>query len=141
MEITKTIKVPNEIVFGRIISSCLFDIEKQTGKRLEVGGLSKFEYTKRFRQNQTGRIKFDEVTEPTVYAFSTYTNRNSFHTRWEMREADQETTEVKVSESQESNGFFQSLNDKVLAIFLGRAKRKQILAILNDIENTYGNKK
>ncbi|MDR0300059.1 MAG: DUF3284 domain-containing protein [Streptococcaceae bacterium] len=137
MEIQKTILAANDFVFDCIIESGLADIKQQTHENLDAGSLSGYEYVKNFASNQRGRIKFDEVTRPTIYAFSTYTNRADFHTRWELTALEAEKTQVKITESQESHGFFQKLNDMVVALILGRAKKKQMLAILNEIERLY----
>jgi hypothetical protein len=134
MEIQKTIKAPSEFVFDKIAESGLYDIRQQVHQDPGVKHLTGFEYTKSFGKNKRGRIKFDEVTRPSVYAFSTYTNRQTFHTRWEMTAIDAETTDVKITEGQDSNGFFQSFNDKVMGFVFGRAKKKQMLAILSELE-------
>ncbi|GAB2024171.1 DUF3284 domain-containing protein [Lactovum odontotermitis] len=140
MEIQKTIKASNDFVFDCMIESALSDIKKQTHRNPGATNLNGFEYTKTFAQNRRGRIKYDEVTRPSVYAFSTFTNRASFHTRWDLTAVDAETTRVKITESQESNGFFQRLNDMAVGFLLGRTKKKQMIAVLNEMERLYASK-
>ena len=41
-----------------------------------------------FGKNQRGTIKITELTEPSIYAFTTKTNRNTFSTRWELHKID-----------------------------------------------------
>nr|WP_252899719.1 DUF3284 domain-containing protein [Lactococcus fujiensis] len=62
----------------KIIDSGLYDIERQTGKRPKVMNMTGFSYVKTFGKNQSGTIKFDEVSGPSVYAFTTTTQRNTF---------------------------------------------------------------
>ncbi|GAX48070.1 DUF3284 domain-containing protein [Pseudolactococcus reticulitermitis] len=142
MEIIRTLKVPRQFIFDKIIESGLYDIEKNTGKRPKISSLTGFEYKKKFgaKQNQAGRIIFDDVLEPSVYAFTTKTIRNTFVTRWELHKIDDTTTEVVISETLESHGFFQNLNDMMMQIGLGWLKKRQMKAILNNILAAYNGK-
>lgn len=137
MEIKKTIKVPQSFIFNKIIESGLYDVEKQTGRRPSIKELNDFEYIKKFAQNRTGRIKFDQVIKPEVYAFSTYTDKVAYHTRWELKPNSDGTTEVIVSEKQDSNGLFQKANDMVLGLTVGWLKKRQISAIIDSINRSY----
>lgn len=140
MEITKTVDVPREFIFEKIIDSCLYDIQKNTGKRPKVMSLTGFSYTKDFGKNQRGTIKFDEVTGPSVYAFTTSTNRNIFHTRWELHKIDSRTTDVVVTENQSSIGTFQKFNDLIVGLLLGRVKKRRIVSMISSIEQSYTGK-
>ncbi|WP_096818066.1 DUF3284 domain-containing protein [Lactococcus fujiensis] len=137
MEINKTIDVPREFVFEKIIDSGLYDIERQTGKRPKVMNMTGFSYVKTFGKNQSGTIKFDEVSGPSVYAFTTTTQRNTFHTRWELHKIDDRSTNIIITEQQESNGFFQKLNDIAVGFVLGRIKKRQVIAMIDAIEKAY----
>ena len=64
MRIDKIVDAPREFIFEKIIDSCLFDIEKNTGKRPKVRSLNGYEYSKSFGKNQRGSIKITELTEP-----------------------------------------------------------------------------
>ena len=57
MRIDKIVDAPREFIFEKIIDSCLFDIEKNTGKRPKVRSLNGYEYSKSFGKNQRGSIK------------------------------------------------------------------------------------
>ena len=48
MRIDKIVDAPREFIFEKIIDSCLFDIEKNTGKRPKVRSLNGYEYSKSF---------------------------------------------------------------------------------------------
>ena len=78
MRIDKIVDAPREFIFEKIVDSCLFDIEKNTGKRPKVRSLNGYEYNKSFGKNQRGTIKITELREPSIYAFTTKTNRNTF---------------------------------------------------------------
>ncbi len=140
MQITKTIDVPREFIFEKIIDSCLYDIERQVGKRPKVMNLTGFSYVKNFGKNQSGTIKFDEVTGPSVYAFTTSTNRNTFHTRWELHKISDRTTDIVITENQTSNGFIQKMNDMVVSLLLGWMKKRQIVAMIDSIQKAYSGK-
>ncbi len=137
MKINKTIDAPRDFIFEKIVDSCLFDIEKNTGKRPKIHNLNGFEYTKNFGKNQRGTIRINELLEPSVYDFTTKTNRNTFVTRWELHKIDDRSTEVHIQEQQTSNGFIQMVNDKVVGFFLGRLKKRQMLAVLDNMNRAY----
>lgn len=139
MEINKTLDVPRQFIFEKLIESGLYDIQKYTGKHPKVSSLAGFEYKKKFgaKQNQAGKIKFDEVTEPSVYAFTTKTIRNTYTTRWELHKIDDKTTNVVISEKLESHGFFQNLNDMMMQIGMGWIKKRQMKAVLEGISKAY----
>lgn len=137
MKINKTIDAPRDFIFEKIVDSCLFDIEKNTGKRPKIRNLNGFEYTKNFGKNQRGTIRINELLEPSVYDFTTKTNRNTFVTRWELHKIDDRSTEVHIQEQQTSNGFIQMINDKVVGFFLGRLKKRQMLAVLDNMNRAY----
>ena len=132
MRIDKIVDAPREFIFEKIIDSCLFDIEKNTGKRPKVRSLNGYEYSKSFGKNQRGSIKITELTEPSIYAFTTKTNRNTFSTRWELHKIDDRSTQVVIEENQTSNGFIQMINDKAVGFFLGRFKKRQMVAVLDN---------
>ena len=139
MKIVKTLAVPHQFIFEKILESGLYDIEKHTGIRHKTASLSGFKYKKKFgaKQNQAGEIVIDEVIEPAVYAFTTKTVRNTYTTRWEMHRIDDKLTEVVISEDMISHGFFQNLNDMMMQIGLGWVKKRQMTAILNSISSAY----
>ena len=137
MRIDKIVDAPREFIFEKIIDSCLFDIEKNTGKRPKVRSLSGYEYSKNFGKNQRGTIKITELTDPSIYAFTTKTNRNTFSTRWELHKIDDRSTQVIIEENQTSNGLIQMINDKAVGFILGRFKKRQMVAILDNVNRTY----
>ena len=139
MKIVKTLAVPRQFIFEKILESGLYDIEKHTGKRPKTASLSGFKYKKKFgaKQNQAGEIVIDEVIEPAVYAFTTKTVRNTYTTRWEMHRIDDKLTEVVISEDMISHGFFQNLNDLMMHIGLGWVKKRQMTALLNSLSSAY----
>ena len=137
MRIDKIVDAPREFIFEKIVDTCLFDIEKNTGKRPKVRSLNGYEYNKSFGKNQRGTIKITELREPSIYAFTTKTNRNTFSTRWELHKIDDRSTQVIIEENQSSNGLIQMVNDKAVGFFLGRFKKRQMVAILDNVNRAY----
>ena len=137
MKITKTIDVPRQFIFDKITESSLYDIKQHTGKTPKISSLTGFEYQKNFGKNQSGKITFDEVTEPSIYAFTTKTNRNTFKTRWELHKIDDQSTDVVIAEESKSSGMVQNINDTVMAFMFGKLKKRQMLAILDEISKAY----
>ena len=112
-------------------------LKKNTGKRPKVRSLNGYEYSKSFGKNQRGSIKITELTEPSIYAFTTKTNRNTFSTHWELHKIDDRSTQVVIEENQTSNGFIQMINDKAVGFFLGRFKKRQMVAVLDNVNRAY----
>lgn len=137
MKINKTVDAPREFIFEKIIDSCLYDIERNTGRHPKVRSLNGYEYTKDFGKNQKGTIRINELTDPSIYEFTTKTNRNTFTTRWELHKIDDRSTDVVIEEKQTSNGMIQLVNDKFVGFFLGRLKKRQMVAILDNINRAY----
>lgn len=137
MEIKKKIVAPREFVFDKIIESCLYDIEKQTGKRPKLNSLTGYSYVKTFGKNQRGTIKFEEVSGPSVYAFQTITTKTTYNTRWELEEAEKGSTNITITEFQTGSGFIRKLNDMAVGLLLGRIKKRQTIAMIDSLEKTY----
>lgn len=57
MRIDKIVDAPREFIFEKIIDSCLFDIEKNTGKRPKVRSLNGYEYSKSFGKTKEEVLK------------------------------------------------------------------------------------
>ena len=137
MKIIKTLDVPRQFIFDQIAASSLYDIHQHTGRTPSIANLTGFEYKKTFGKHQSGRIKFDEVEEPSVYAFTTSTNKNSFQTRWELHKLDDLSTDVIITETSQSLGMIQNINDTVMSFMFGKIKKRQMLAILDAITTSY----
>ena len=137
MEIQKTVRAPREYIYDKIVESCLYDISQQTGKKPSIHNLQGFEYSKRFGQNQTGRIKIDELDGTGIYAFTTATTKNTFKTRWELHKIDSTTTNIIIDETHESHGFFQRMNDAAIGTLMFPMKRRRYRKILEGLEKAY----
>lgn len=137
MKIQKTIKASSSFVFDKIIQSGLYDIERQTGKKLTASKLKGFEYSKKFTNNNSGRIKFIEIVEPSVYAFDTVTNKMTHHTRWTFEPVGENSTRIIIEETEEITGWFDKLNHTAMAILLGWSKKRQMIYVMNSIESEY----
>lgn len=137
MKIIKTVDVPRQFIFEQIAASSLYDIHQHTGKTPKIASLTGFQYKKTFGKHQSGSIKFDEVMEPVIYAFTTSTNKNIFKTRWELHKIDDKSTDVLITETSQSLGMIQNINDTVMSFMFGKVKKRQMLAILDNISNSY----
>jgi hypothetical protein len=140
MKINRIIDAPREFIFEKITESCLYDIEKNTGKRPKIHQMNGFKYMKNFGKNQSGTIIIDEFEAPSVYAFSTQTDRGIFTTRWELHRIDNDTTEIKIYETQNANSLAQMINDKFVGLVLGHLKKRQVVAMLDNMSKSYNGK-
>nr|WP_306305585.1 DUF3284 domain-containing protein [Lactococcus fujiensis] len=64
-------------------------------------------------------------------------SKKHLHTRWELHKIDDRSTNIIITEQQESNGFFQKLNDIAVGFVLGRIKKRQVIAMIDAIEKAY----
>jgi len=137
MEMIKTLDVPRRFIFDKIVESSLMDIEQQTGKKLKTSKMNGFEYSKKFANGSTARIKLTDNEEPSVYEFTTTQSKRKYTTRWELHPIDDTSTDVIISEEQTANGFLQKANDAIMGIGLGWLKKRQMTAILDSISKAY----
>jgi len=137
MIITKEVSAPATFVFEKLIDSSLFDIRKQTGKKLTLKQMNGFEYVKTFSKNQKAKIKIVDVVENEKYSFSTSTTVSEYTTTYSIEPKTQDTCVVTCSEEKVSQGFFQNMNDMVVGFVLGRMKKKQIIAIFDEMGKQY----
>jgi len=140
MIITKEVQAPASFVFDKLIESSKFDIKKQTGKRLNLKQMKDFEYVKSFSKNQKARIKIIDVVENEIYSFKTSTTVTEYTTTYSIEAKDETSCVVSCKEEKVSQGFFQNLNDQVVGFVLGRAKKKQIIAIFDEMGKQYAEK-
>ncbi|MDR0199368.1 MAG: DUF3284 domain-containing protein [Streptococcaceae bacterium] len=137
MKVVKTIAVPCDIAFHRILESGLYDVKKYVGYYPKVSELSGFEYEKKFQNKTSGKIRFDEVTEPSVYAFTSLLSKGSYQTRWEFRKVSEVGTEVTMTELPYAEGKFQQAQASLVGFLMSLLKKRSIRTVLEKIEQAY----
>lgn len=137
MEIKETLQVPTTFFFNKIADSALYDIERQTGKRINRKQLAKFEYVKEFKKNARAKIKIDEFVENRAYAFTTSTTKNRFYVAYQVEKIDETSCSVTYKETMESFGFLQKINDYTVGLIWGFLRKKRFKAMLKQIEASY----
>ncbi|WP_291291248.1 DUF3284 domain-containing protein [Enterococcus sp.] len=137
MKIEKTLNVPSQVFFDKIIDSVIFDIRKATGKTVSRKQLAGYEYVKEFSASSRAKIKIEELIENQVYQFRTETTKNEFVVRYEISALNDKQTKVSYTETMKSFGILQQLNDMLLGTILGYFKRKQFKKMLVMMEESY----
>lgn len=137
MEIKETLKVPTTFFFNKIADSALYDIERQTGKRLNRKQLAKFEYVKEFNKNARAKIKIDEFVENRAYAFTTSTTKNRFYVAYHVEKIDEVSCAVTYEETMESFGLLQKINDNTVGLIWGFLRKRRFRSMLRQIESSY----
>ncbi|MDR2832347.1 MAG: DUF3284 domain-containing protein [Streptococcaceae bacterium] len=137
MIIIRDVNAPASFVFTKLIDSSLYDIKKQTNKRLTWKQLKNFEYVKTFSRHQKARITILDVVENEKYSFKTSTTSNEYVTTYTIEPKTDVSCKVTCEETKTSHGFMQKLNDTVVGLILGRSKKKQIKAILDEMGKQY----
>ena len=137
MKISKEINAPATFVYTKLMDSSLFDIHKQTGKKLTIKQLKNFEYIKTFSKSQKARIKIVDVVENSVYSFHTSTKMTDYITTYSVEPTGESSCIATCEETKTSKSFFQNLNDMFVGFLLGPFKKKQIIAIFDEIGKEY----
>ncbi|MGX7200087.1 DUF3284 domain-containing protein [Enterococcus nangangensis] len=137
MEIRKELQVPAPFFFDKLADSALYDIQRQTGKKIGRQQLRDFEYVKQFNKNSRARIKIDKFVENSIYGFTTSTVRNDFYVEYHVEALDEKKCHVTYVESMKSHGFIQTLNDKTVGILWSFLRKRRFNAMLSQIEQTY----
>ncbi|MEQ2876533.1 DUF3284 domain-containing protein [Enterococcus asini] len=137
MKIEKTLNIPAEFFYDKVIDSVIFDVRQATGKDLTRKQLKNFEYVKTFSKNSRAKIKIDEVVENQTYQFKTSTTKNDFVARYDIEPLTDSSCKVSYTETMKSFGFMQQMNDMVLGIVVGMFKRRHFKKMLTMIEQSY----
>lgn len=137
MKIEKTLNIPAEYFYDKVIDSVIFDVRQATGKDLTRKQLQNFEYVKTFSKNSRAKIKIDEVVENQSYQFKTSTTKNDFVARYDIEPLTDSSCKVSYTETMKSFGFMQQMNDMVLGIVVGMFKRRHFKKMLTMIEQSY----
>ncbi|MGY3750605.1 DUF3284 domain-containing protein [Vagococcus acidifermentans] len=137
MEIVKQLNVPATFFYEKIIDSVIFDIRKQTGKKVTRQNLTNFEYIKTFSKNSQAKIKIEKHVENRAYHFRTSTTHNDYLVQYDIKPLDDHSCEVVYRESMTSYGFLQKMNDAVMGTLLGFFKKRRFIKMLDMIEAAY----
>ena len=137
MKFKKTIHVPQKFVFDKVIESVLYDIQQQTGRKLNSRVLNGLEYTKKIQGPNAANIKIDEVTSPSLYAFTTETSEGRYSTRWQFKTLAEDETEVFISEKATAKSTLQIFNNFIVWAFMEAAKKRALRTMLDKMEQTY----
>lgn len=137
MKIERKLNIPAEFLYDKIMDSVIFDVRKATGKNLSRKQLRNFEYVKEFSKSSRAKIKIEDVIENQAYQFKTSTSKNEFVARYQIAPIDDRSCQVSYTESMESFGFMQRLNDMLFGTALMFFKRRQFKKMLEMIEKSY----
>lgn len=137
MEVNKTLKVPAEFFYQKVIDSVLYDVKETTGKTVTEAQLSGLEYVKEFNNKTSAKILIQEAVKDQSYKFRTATTKNTFDVSYQIKAVDDHSCAVTYRESMTSVGTIQSLNDTVTGFLLGFFKKKQLKKMLSMIEASY----
>ncbi|MBO0439112.1 hypothetical protein DOK67_0000221 [Enterococcus sp. DIV0212c] len=137
MEIIKKLNIPSTYFYEKMIDSVIFDIRKHTGKTVTPKQLTNFEYTKQFSKSSRAKIKVEKIIENSAYHFTTATTKNNFQVQYEIKKIDDQSCEIHYTETIESFGFMQKMNDAVVGLVLGFLKKRQFKRMLQMIEESY----
>lgn len=137
MKIEKTLNIPAEFFYSKVIDSVIFDVRQATGKDLTRKQLKNFEYVKTFSKYSRAKIKIDEVVENQTYQFKTATTKNEFVARYDIEPLSDSKCKVSYTETMESFGFMQQMNDMVLGLVMGMFKKRHFKKMLTMIEQSY----
>ncbi|WP_192986748.1 DUF3284 domain-containing protein [Carnobacterium mobile] len=137
MEIVKKMKIPAGFFYNSVMKSVLFDIREQTGKQLTPEQLNNFSYVKTFSKSSSAKIEIEKVVENEAYHYRTSTTANDYRVQYDIKAIDSENCEVHYTETMESYGFLQKMNDAALGIILGFVKKRNFKKMLTMIEESY----
>lgn len=133
MKVTKKLNVPASYVYKCILDSALHDISEHTGKTVSSSQLVGFQYDKEIGERKAA-IEIVDLDPEKKYQFSTTTDRNIFHTLYEIEALSDESCQVHYAETITSSGAIQTLNDQLVGIIFSSFKKKRVKQLLEQIE-------
>lgn len=136
MELKRNMSVSAEKVFETITRSVIYDIEKETGKKVAPEDLSQFEYVKSFGKTGSATIRIEKFEKGKAYHYRTRTTKNNFLAKYDIVSLSPDTCQLTYTEEMESYGHMQKLNDALVGTILNGFKKKRFIQMLNNIEES-----
>ncbi|MGX6978131.1 DUF3284 domain-containing protein [Vagococcus elongatus] len=137
MEIVKRLKVPASYFFTKVVESIVMDIKQSTGDSLALEELAGCEYEKKYPNGQRVKIRIIELVKDKTYTFETSNARNVFVSSYEIKTLDEGSCEIHYSETVESHGTLNKVNDALVGFMFGFFKKKQFKKMLEQVEASY----
>lgn len=128
MEVSKIYPTKAKTVFDFLTGLFIEDYEASTGQPISaeeiVSGLT---YTKKKEQTGSFSLQVLEFSAPENYKVEISSNRGKQIIHYHLEEVDSEQVKITYSESDESSGFFNSWNYKILQPFFKKKLQKRML--------------
>ncbi len=138
MEIKQTLKLPPNALYTKIIDSVLYDIQQQTGKKLNPNQLTNFSYRKGFGGQSSGRVTITANRPGECYHYRTETNRNQYLVGYDIQTvAAGQQSLLTYSEKVVANRDGQQLNNWLSVAILGFNRRRHFKKMLRAMEAEY----
>ncbi|KRN28327.1 hypothetical protein IV38_GL001325 [Lactobacillus selangorensis] len=137
MKVTKTLDVPADFFYKRVIDSVLFDIRKQTGKTVPVAALKGFKYRKDFGNGNSADIEITQAIQNQSYHYKTVSNRNTYEASYNIFPIDDKSIKVVYSEHVKAANSMQRTNDIIVQMLLGFLRKRNCKKMLSQIAASY----
>lgn len=137
MKIVKRLKVPAPYFFTKVVESIMIDIKQSTGENLTLEQLEGYEYVKKYPNGQRVKIQILELIKGEKYTFQTSNVRNVFVSTYEIKPLDEGSCEIHYSETVESHGTLNKVNDALVGVLFGFFKKRQFKKMLEQVEASY----
>ncbi|WP_461213457.1 DUF3284 domain-containing protein [Lacticaseibacillus sp. GG6-2] len=136
MKIKRTLAVPAAYFYTKVIDSVLYDIKQNTGEMLKPQALQGYEYRKPMGKVQA-RVKITKNVINRTYAFETDMVGGKYIVSYGIQETQDGNVEVTYEEESKFTSTVRDWNQKLMVLLLGHGRKKQMIAMLDQIAASY----
>lgn len=128
--------MPAAYFYTKVIDSVLYDIKQNTGETLKPQALQGYEYRKPMGKAQA-RVKITKNVINRTYAFETDMVGGKYVVSYDIQETQDGNVEVTYEEESKFTSTVRDWNQKLMVLLLGHGRKKQMVAMLDQIAASY----
>ncbi|KRO16067.1 DUF3284 domain-containing protein [Lacticaseibacillus saniviri] len=137
MKIVKTLDIPADYFYTKVIDSVIYDIKEQTGQQLPVTRLEGFEYKKQFARGRRAKVKITKNVINQAYHFETITPGSVFKVNYDIAPTADNRTQVTYEEKSEMKDTLSRMNQALIGMLFGFFRKRNFGKMLTAIEKSY----
>lgn len=131
------IAVPVNYCFRRIIESSLYDIQQQTGKKLNPNQLKGFTFKRKNANGVTSTMTVTAYQSDKLYAYKIQTGRNDYEVKYAVEPLGNETMRLTYEEIIKGRSASVNANNFVSQILVGWIRKRRFKKMKKQMEADY----
>ncbi|BDR56688.1 DUF3284 domain-containing protein [Xylocopilactobacillus apis] len=137
MKLILKIAVPADYFFRRIIESSLYDIEQQTGKKLNPNQLNGYTFKRKNSNGVVSRMTITAYQPNKKYAYHMHTGRNDYDVVYNIESLENETMNLTYEETIKGSSAKVNANNHVSGFLVGWFRKRRFKKMKRQMESDY----